>query len=68
MTVDLWPCHRCGAPGVKNLGARGWCGRHLAGLYARFDPAVFRLNGVGLPAGVNRPEYGPDACELRCVA
>lgn len=63
-----WPCHRCGAPGVRNLGADGWCATHLAALLATFDPVVFVPAGVGLPCGVVRPEFGPDMADLRCVA
>lgn len=48
MTADLWPC-ACGAAGVRNVGSEGKCARHLGELYATFDPAVFKLNGVGLP-------------------
>ena len=56
-----WPCHRCAAPGVRNLCSEGWCAQHLAALYATFDPAVFALHGVGLPVGT-------DGHQLRCVA
>jgi phosphopantetheinyl transferase len=33
-----------------------------------FDPSVFRLHGIGLPSGVRRPEFGPDAADLQCHA
>jgi hypothetical protein len=35
---------------VRNLGTNGYCADHLAALYATFDPVVFALHGVGLPA------------------
>ena len=63
-----WPCSTCGAPGVKNLGTSGHCSQHLADLYRSFDPAVFKVNGIGLQSGVMRPDFGPTAAELECVA
>lgn len=44
------PCSTCGAHGVKDLGIRGYCGLHLAQLYARFAPETFDGIGVGIPA------------------
>lgn len=68
MTVDLWPCHQCGNPGVRNIGTQGFCAVHLAALYATFDPAVFRMAGIGLPDGPTRPDWGPLYADLACVA
>ena len=36
-----WDCHKCGAPGVRNLLKQGWCEDHLLDLYDTFDPQVF---------------------------
>ena len=47
--MTLWPCNICNQPGVRNVGTEGKCARHLAELYATFDPMVFRLQGIGLP-------------------
>lgn len=68
MTHEIWPCDRCGNPGVRNVGAEGYCSVHLAEMYARFDPAVFALNGVGLQSGLVRPEFGPLFYDLTCCA
>lgn len=67
-TQEVWPCHQCGNPGVRNLGLEGWCPIHLGELYATFDPVVFALNGVGLQSGLHRPEYGPLYYDLTCCA
>lgn len=67
--MNLWPCHKCGNPGAKNLGTQGWCSTHLAQLYATFDPAIWRLDGgIGLPNGQQRPEIGPAMEDLECCA
>lgn len=36
MATPLWPCRRCGAPGVRNLCAYGYCAWHLVEIYATF--------------------------------
>ncbi len=38
----MWPCHKCGDRGYKNLGKWGWCQRHLGELYATFNVDAFR--------------------------
>lgn len=53
---------------MRDVGTESLCAWHLAGLYAMFDPAAFQLHGIGLPSGVRRPEFGPDAADLRCHA
>jgi hypothetical protein len=63
-----WPCSTCGAPGIRNLGTRGYCGGHLAEVYRRFSPEVWKLRGIGLQDGARRPDHGPECMELRCVA
>ena len=60
------PCNECGAAGIRNLGADGYCGTHLAALYRGFDPVVWVDGGVGLPDGLQRPEYGPGIEDLAC--
>jgi hypothetical protein len=62
-----WPCS-CGAPGVRNLGTKGYCGAHLAALYRKFPAEVWALDGIGLQAGPRRPDYGPEYVELECCA
>lgn len=66
--LALWPCSVCGAPGARNLAANGYCGEHLAAVLRSFDPAVFTAHGVGLQAGVARPDFGLNYAELVCVA
>jgi len=61
-------CWRCDAPAVRSIGTRDYCGTHLAELLRGFDPAIWTTNGVGLPCGLLRPEYGPLVEDLRCVA
>jgi hypothetical protein len=61
-------CSRCDERAVRELGSESLCAWHLAGVYAMFDPAVFKLYGIGLPAGLRRPEFGPDAVDLCCHA
>lgn len=63
-----WPCWRCGLPGARNCGSRGYCGTHLAELLRTFNPAIWTTNGVGLPLGRMRPEFGPMMEDLQCVA
>ncbi len=63
-----WPCSTCGAPGVRNVFASGYCPAHLAELYRTFSPAVWKLQGVGVQDGPRRPDIGPEYAELRCVA
>lgn len=60
-----WPCDDCGAPGVRNVFARGYCVAHLTELYRRFDTAVWGFNGIGLPTG---PDLGDGFYDLACVA
>lgn len=67
MTAAPWPCSTCGEPGYKNIAAKGYCRRHLAELFATFDPAAFGLIGVGVQAGPMRPDHGPHDAELECV-
>ena len=64
----LGPCSRCGAPGVRSLGVDDLCGSHLAELLSTFAPSVWAFNGLGLPAGRQRPDLGPSVEELRCIA
>jgi hypothetical protein len=63
-----WPCWRCGAVGSRNVGSHGYCGTHLAELFRTFDPGVWAMNGVGLPVGRLRPEFGPCMEDLECIA
>jgi hypothetical protein len=44
-----WPCSACGAPGVKNLGRRGYCIRHLCAFVAKLPLKTFGGVGVGVP-------------------
>jgi hypothetical protein len=67
MTTAPWPCSECGAPGIRNVYARGYCTPHLADLYRRLNPAVWLCNGIGLPAGP-RPDHGDGYHNLQCVA
>ena len=66
--LEIWPCNKCGSDGDRNLGVEGFCSTHLAELYAKFDPVVFALNGVGLATGLARPEFGPSIFDLTCCA
>lgn len=59
--VIPWPCNACGADGVRNIGARGYCARHLGELYGQFDSPVFDVVGVGLPGRTM------DDTDLTCV-
>lgn len=68
MTAPLWPCSKCGAPGVRNVFAVGYCAAHLGDLYRQFSPGVWKLRGVGVQAGPRRPDHGPEFVELECVA
>lgn len=61
-------CWRCGTPGVRSIGVRDYCGVHLADLMHSFDPGLWATNGIGLPCGLQRPEYGPLVEDLRCIA
>lgn len=63
----LWPC-RCGAPGVQNLCAHGYCAHHLGELLESFDPSAFTLNGRWLQDGCMRPDHGEHYAECRCLA
>jgi hypothetical protein len=67
-TTTRWACCRCGAAGVRNLGAFGYCATHLAELFDQFDPATFSGNGVGLLTGRMLHEFGPLVGELTCNA
>ena len=62
-----WPCTTCGAVGVRNVGTRGYCATHISDLYRSFAPQVWTV-GIGVLAGVARPEHGPEFHELACVA
>lgn len=66
--ATLWPCCKCDAPGIRNLGTQGWCPVHLEQLYAGFDPSVFAFNGKGIQTGPLRPDWGPLYAELTCNA
>ena len=37
----MWPCHKCGRRGRRNLGTQGWCEIHLGELYAGFHLDVW---------------------------
>ncbi len=63
-----WPCHRCGLPGYRNVGSRGYCVTHYEALVRTFKPETFALNGIGLTAGCLRPDYGEHYAELECIA
>jgi hypothetical protein len=60
--MSAWPCSACGQPGARNVGTDGYCPRHLAELYGRFDPAVFELDGRGWPGRTD------DDADLTCSA
>ena len=62
------PCWRCGNPGVRTVAASSYCSTHLAELYRSYNPEVWALNGVGLPVGRMRPEFGPLIEDLQCCA
>ena len=68
MTAAPWPCYRCGSVGVRNVGARGYCGTHLAELLDSFDPIIWQANGIGLARGRMRPDLGPSIADLTCTA
>jgi hypothetical protein len=68
MSAAPWPCSVCGAPGVRNVFARGYCATHLSELYRRFPAEVWAFDGVGLQAGCHRPDHGPEYFELECIA
>ena len=59
----MTPCHRCGRPGVRDIGTRGYCADHLAELVGTFHPTV---PGVGLQTGLARPELGAGIVDLTC--
>ncbi len=61
---QFWPC-RCGAPGTRNLGADGYCGRHLSELVAGFKEHNFDGIGVGL-CHDDPPIFDGGAVYLRC--
>jgi hypothetical protein len=63
-----WPCSTCGAPGVRNVFARGYCAAHLSELYCKFSAEVWALDGIGLQSGARRPDHGPEMADLTCVA
>lgn len=65
-TWEIWPCQECGNPGVRNLGADGYCSTHLHDLYDAFGPEAWVDGGVGLQDGPLRPEYGPLEADLKC--
>lgn len=62
-----WTC-ACGAPGVRNVGIRGYCPTCLRDLFEQFSPDAFTCNGVGLLRGRMLPEFGPLLGELECIA
>lgn len=68
MTPQPWACVRCGAPGTRNLGTSGYCGNHLTELLDTFDPSIWAANGIGLPRGLERPEFGTGQADLTCIA
>ena len=49
------PCWRCGAPGVRDLGTRGYCTSHLIDLYETFSIVLTNPWDV-LPPGMEYPE------------
>jgi hypothetical protein len=71
-TWELWPCDDCAeagtaTAGVRNLGRRGYCSKHLLDLYSTFGPEAWIDGGIGLPTGPARPEYGPLEYGLTCI-
>lgn len=68
MTVDPWPCSKCNAPGVLNLGTEGWCSSHLSELLRSFDRSAFGLRGRWIEVGCVRPDHGPGYAECECPA
>lgn len=69
MTAPRWPCAACGAPGVRNLGSRGYCAGHLTELYQTVGAEAWLWSGggVGLPE-LRRPDRGDGMYEVRCSA
>jgi hypothetical protein len=60
--IDLWPCDQCGAPGVRNIGTRGYCWVHAGELFARFTTFT-GMPGIGLPTGLaDMPGVGRVQC------
>jgi len=53
---------------VRNGGTSGFCGTHWAELIDGFDPSIWAMNGVGLPRGLERPEFGAGLADLTCTA
>ena len=66
MTAAPWPCSTCGAAGLRNIAALGFCPMHLCELYRSLSPEVWDGRGIGLLDGRRRPDYGPEYAELRC--
>ncbi|MBU6315707.1 MAG: hypothetical protein KGR47_04305 [Acidobacteria bacterium] len=64
----LWDCWKCGAHGVRNVGTRGYCGIHLAELFAQFSNDPWACDGIAVTAGVARPEFGHGCTDVRCAA
>lgn len=65
MSAELWPCSTCGAPGARNIAARGACIAHAVEFYRQLPDHVWQLNGIGLPvAAVD----GDGTALLECVA
>jgi len=62
-----WPCSQCGAPGFRNVYARGYCPTHLSQLYARFDPDIWDGQGIAVQAGGHRPDHGPEYYDVTCT-
>lgn len=65
---EPWPCSTCGAAGVRNVYAAGYCGAHLNELYRTFRPEVWGGLGIGLQAGPRRPDFGPEYVDVECSA
>jgi hypothetical protein len=65
--VTAWPCSECGAPGIRNLGARGYCMAHLTEVWRLIRPEVWLTEGGGhgLPE-LMRPDHGEGFAELTC--